>query len=77
MEEIKLDFSNFKPSPEELAYFGLLIEKSKKEGAQIGVSWNQKVYNYLFESGIEGIDLSEIFGCDLSTYPLVEEDNVE
>ncbi|MBQ0072218.1 MAG: hypothetical protein KBS81_10280 [Spirochaetales bacterium] len=77
MEEIKIDFSNFKPTPEEMAYYDLLIEKSKKDGVQIGFSWNKKVYNYLFESGIEGIDLSQIFGQNLTEFYLNEEDNEE
>lgn len=77
MEEIKIDFSTFKPTPEEIAYYDMLVEKSKREGVQIGVSWNQKVYNYLFESGIQGIDLSQIFQQDLTELYWNEEDNEE
>ena len=44
--------------------FDAKIDKSKKNGAQIGVTWNKKVFDYLFESGLSESEISRIIGID-------------
>lgn len=58
MEEIKID-----PSTIQLQlnseYFKSLVDRSRK-GALIGVPWNGKVYDYLFESGLSEDEINAI-----------------
>ncbi len=51
MEEIKIE--NLEQNALNLnnAYYSDLVKRSK-EGALVGMPWNVKVYNYLFESGL-------------------------
>lgn len=58
MEEIKIDPSQMKLQIEN-EYFRNLVDKSRK-GALIGVPWNNKVYDYLFESGLSEEEVNSI-----------------
>lgn len=70
MEEIVLDPSQFKLSLEDLAALQELISRSQSDGVQVGIPWNTKVYDYMFESGVE-MDPSVILG---DGYTILEED---
>ncbi|GEM_PF-2686966 len=68
MEEIKLDpteISSLRDGSSQLCY---IIDKSKKNGAQIGVTWNKKVFDYLFESGLSESEISRIIGVDYGDF---------
>lgn len=58
MEEIKIDPSQMKLQIKN-EYFNSLVDRSKK-GALIGVPWNNKVYDYLFESGLAEDEVNAI-----------------
>ncbi len=58
MEEIKIDPSQIRPQVGS-EYFRNLVDRSKK-GALIGVPWNNKVYDYLFESGLAEDEVNAI-----------------
>ncbi len=51
MEEIKIDESEVEQLRLTSVEFNELIKKSG-EGAQIGLPWNRKVFEYFFESGL-------------------------
>ncbi len=77
MEEIKLDprlMSLFAAENENL---GLLMNESKK-GPLIGMPWNSRVYDYLFESGLSGDEINMIFAlggfCTADGYEPEEEE---
>lgn len=61
MEEIKVDLASLASQTNNLALFNYIIDKSRSEGVQIGVTWNKEVYDYLFESGIN-INVENILG---------------
>ena len=64
MEEIFLDLSQVPMTQEDLASLGELISRSKINGPQIGIPWNKKVYDYIFESEAF-VDPSILVGEDL------------
>ncbi len=66
MEEIKIDPAQMKLQIES-EYFKTLVDKSKK-GALIGVPWNNKVYDYLFESGLSEEEVNAIM--NFSTFEM-------
>ena len=49
---------------EDLASLGEIISRSKTNGPQIGIPWNKKVYEYIFESEAF-VDPSILVGEDL------------
>lgn len=51
MEEIKIDPAEVEQLKLTSADFNELITKSR-DGAQIGLPWNKKVFEYFFESGL-------------------------
>lgn len=61
MEEIKVDLASLASQTNSLALFNYIIDKSRRDGVQIGVTWNKEVYDYLFESGIN-INVENILG---------------
>lgn len=63
MEEIFFDLSQVPMSQEDLASLGEIITRSKTIGPQIGIPWNRKVYDYMFESGVF-VDPSILVGDD-------------
>ena len=46
MEEIIIDLSQVPMTQEDLASLEELISRSKTMGPQIGIPWNEKVYDY-------------------------------
>ena len=64
MEEIFLDLSQVPMSQEDLASLEELISRSKTNGPQIGIPWNRKVYEYVFESETF-VDPSILVGEDM------------
>ena len=64
MEEIFLDLSQVPMTQEDLASLGELISRSKTNGPHIGIPWNKKVYEYIFESEAF-VDPSILVGEDL------------
>ena len=64
MEEIFLDLSQVPMTQEDLASLEELISRSKTMGPQIGIPWNRKVYEYVFESETF-VDPSILVGEDL------------
>ena len=48
MEEIIIDLSQVPMTQEDLASLEELISRSKTMGPQIGIPWNEKVYDYMF-----------------------------
>ncbi len=50
MEEIIIDLSQVPMSQSDLASLEEIITRSKTVGPQIGIPWNKKVYEYVFES---------------------------
>ena len=71
MEEIIIDLSQVPMTQEDLASLEELISRSKTMGPQIGIPWNEKVYDYMFESGVF-MDPSILLGDD---YFLVDVDD--
>lgn len=61
MEEIFLD-SKIISNENSLSSIEELIEKSKKDGTLVGVSWNKDVFDYFFEVPLNREDFSYIFG---------------
>lgn len=61
MEEIFFDPYKVQMSNEELATLQEIMNRSKTDGPQIGIPWNKKVYDYMFESGVM-VDPSILFG---------------
>ncbi len=75
MEEIKIDNAEQNVLDINNAYFMELVKKSK-EGALVGMPWNVKVYNYLFESGLSSEEINLIMnvsGFYITDASLVEE----
>ena len=62
MEEIIIDLSQVPMTQEDLASLEELISRSKTMGPQIGIPWNEKVYDYMFESGAFFDPTLSIFG---------------
>ena len=63
MEEIIIDPSQVSINQEALASLEELISRSRKEGPQIGIPWNKKVYEYMFENEVF-VDPSLLLGDD-------------
>lgn len=59
MEEIKIDNVEQNMLDINNSYFKDLVKRSK-EGALVGMPWNVKVYNYLFESGLSPQEINLI-----------------
>ncbi len=64
MEEIKVDYSALNDNSRGLALFNYLFVKAQKEGIQVGITWNQAVYEYLFETE-SMVDLEPVLGLDV------------
>ena len=64
MEEIFLDLSQVPMTQEDLASLGELIIRSPTNGPKIGIPWNKKVYEYIFDSEAF-VDPSILVGEDL------------
>lgn len=60
MEEIFLD-SKIISNENSLSSIEELIEKSKKDGTLVGVSWNKDVFDYFFEVPLNREDFYYIF----------------
>ena len=73
MEEIFLDLSQVPMSQEDLASLEELISRSKTNGPQIGIPWNRKVYEYVFESETF-VDPSNLVGEDLIIWEPEDDD---
>lgn len=63
MEEIIIDLSQVPMSQSDLASLEEIIIRSKTVGPQIGIPWNKKVYEYVFESDAF-VDPSILMGDD-------------
>ena len=74
MEEIIIDLSQVPMTQEDLASLEELISRSKTMGPQIGIPWNEKVYDYMFESGAFFDPTLYIFGDYIEWDP--EEDDL-
>ena len=74
MEEIIIDLSQVPMTQEDLASLEELISRSKTMGPQIGIPWNEKVYDYMFESGAFFFFFLSIFGDYIEWDP--EEDDL-
>ena len=74
MEEIFFDPYKVQMSNEELATLQEIITRSKTQGVQIGIPWNKKVYDYMFDSGVF-VDPSFLFGDDYILMDM-DEDNL-
>lgn len=61
MEEIVFDPTQVVINQEALASLEELISRSKNEGPQIGIPWNKKVFDYMFESEVF-VDPSVLLG---------------
>ena len=73
IEEIFLDLSQVPMSQEDLASLEELISRSKTNGPQIGIPWNRKVYEYVFESETF-VDPSILVGEDLIIWEPEDDD---
>ncbi len=63
MEEIFLD-SKIISNENSLSSIEELIEKSKKDGTLVGVSWNKDVFDYFFEVPLNREDFYYIFDSE-------------
>lgn len=68
MEEIILDPVDMALLQNDNNQLNFIIDKSKIDGAQVGVTWNVKVFNYLFESGLSESEISQIMGINEINY---------
>ncbi len=59
MEEIKIDNLELNALNLNNSYYSDLVKRSK-DGALVGMPWNVKVYNYLFESGLTSAEINLI-----------------
>ena len=73
MEEIIIDLSQVPMTQEDLASLEELISRSKTMGPQIGIPWNRKVYEYVFESETF-VDPSILVGEDLIIWEPEDDD---
>jgi hypothetical protein len=74
MEEIKIDPSEVEILKLTSAEFNELIQKSA-EGAQIGLPWNAKVFDYFFESGLSEEQINDIMTfATFGYFPQAEDD---
>ncbi len=64
MDEVSIDLTN-RISPMDLECLEDIIEKSKKDGVQTGVTWANDVFSYLFESEECANKFNEVLGIDL------------
>lgn len=63
MEEIFLD-SKIISNENSLSSIEELIEKSKKDGTLVGVSWNKDVFDYFFEVPLNREDFHYFFDSE-------------
>lgn len=76
MEEIKIDPIEVEQLKLTSAEFNEIISKSK-EGAQIGLPWNRKVFEYFFESGLSEDQINSIMTFATFGYFPEDEDKYE
>ncbi len=75
MEEIKLDPAEVEQLRLTSADFDELINKSR-EGAEIGLPWNRRVFEYFFESGLPEDQINAIMTfATFGYFPSPEDDN--
>lgn len=75
MEEIKIDPSEVEQLRLTSADFDELIKKSR-EGAEIGLPWNRRVFEYFFESGLPEDQINAIMTfATFGYFPSPEDDN--
>ncbi len=72
MDEIKADISDY--SPADIVLLQNIINRSLSNGAQIGISWTENVYNYIFESDCN-FDLSALLNMDIEVTE-IPQDNI-
>lgn len=64
MEEIEFD-KIADVSPQDKLYLEKIIAKSKIDGVQMGITWSEDVYSYLFETNLAPVDISGMLGIDI------------
>lgn len=76
VEEIKFDPRQLEMLQLDNEGYREIINQSK-EGALVGVSWNRKVYEYLFESGLSLEELNSLMFLSSFDYSLFEDEGEE
>ncbi len=72
MEEIKFDSRQLEMLQLNNEGYREIVNQSKK-GALVGVPWNKKVYEYLFESGLSMNDINAIMFLSTYDFSLLDE----